>query len=231
MGLGSNTPERLSAQRHVYLGKDSDGIRVGNRVSLPYGKNTYIKDLMTVASEPLGDNLPQPRRESGTLYVYGRSANNDDSYIFSMSIKTIDGVAFGSIIKSQNGIQTVHTGIILQREQGVPTNFKYFTPSNKNELCILDPNSGTLTNVDLGMIIKLTVECGEIPFESDTHKITERAKSVEITDDNGLQVKTLPNDDIAKIFAAQELGRIIPTVESEITPIAGSPNGDYAIGW
>jgi hypothetical protein len=232
MGLGKNIPEGLSVQRHVFLGKDDDGIRVGNRISLLSDKNTYIKDLMNVASQAISDCLPKPRREHGTLTVYGRSATDNESYLFSISIKTVNGVAFGSIIKTQNGNETVLTGIIKQREHGVPTDFKYFSPTNKNELCIEDPINKTLTNIDLGTINKLTVECGEIPFESDTHSVQVRKNSIEILDPNGTQMQTLPTDNIAQVFASQELAKVIPSVENAITPIKGSNDGgDFAMAW
>ena len=206
-------------------------IRVGYRVPLPThgdarpeNRELSKSKLVAIANEPIKDGFIQPERKPATLTVYGmsRNASDDSTYTFAMALRIVDGAAYGRIIKSQDGINTKFQGRIMSRDLqgGLATDFDGFSTGHSNLFCIIDPNTGTLTDIDLGLLLKLTVDAGTIPLEGHGHNVEISDKDVRILQ-GGEEVK-LGLEEIARI--AEGLKFDAPSTPSTI-PEHQPPSG------
>jgi hypothetical protein len=227
MELRANRPDGLPINKHVYLGEGKEGIRVGLRLSLldepthhktleEYNKIT-TGDLMKAVKQ---DVLPGllPKREYATLNIYGRSFTDDSEHFqFALRLRQVDGEMYGAIVKTlDDGSEEISKGRILQIEHGIPTDFKYFIPNADNIIRVEDQETGTFTDINIGKCLKLVAECGELSLNDNELSISDRGRSVELLDSNGIQLVTMDKENIAANFEARGLGNFGPTVASNV---------------
>lgn len=189
--MGGNVPVNTSAG-YVCKGLTNDSAVIADRI-INVGR-LDAKQIVDVASSYTRHGLPQPDREAGTTNLTVVSRNKSGNIIHSqISLRTEDGFTTGRVIvMNADGNISPYEGRIKRLEQGIPTKFDGFFTDDKNSIRIENANGLPIKDIDLGEIIEVEIEKGELPLSHWRASANITVEGAEIVDHIDEQVHVLP---------------------------------------